>query len=51
MTYGYKVKGDQDEIVALVRRVLHDTTQTTRQGAYLVDIIPQRMIHVNKAVF
>jgi hypothetical protein len=46
LTYGYKVKGDQDELVSLVQQVMHDTDQTGRQGGYLADLIPQSTFYV-----
>jgi hypothetical protein len=50
-TYGYNVKGDQDELVILARQVMHDADQTGRPGAYLVDVIPQSMLLIGRKLF
>jgi hypothetical protein len=48
MTYGYSIKANQDELVTLVHEVMHNADKAGRQGAYLADLIPQRMLHVSK---
>jgi hypothetical protein len=48
MTYGYSIKAEQDELVPLVHQVMHDLDKAGKPGAYLVDLIPQRMFYVTR---
>lgn len=42
MVYGYKVKDETDELVALVDLATDQFSQMSAPGAYLVDVFPAR---------
>lgn len=43
ITYGYEVKSDNDEMVALVNCAMEELSVASTPGQFLVDIIPMRM--------
>ena len=43
ITYGYEVKKEDDEMVALVNCAMEELSVASTPGQFLVDIIPMRM--------
>ncbi len=42
ITYGYKVRGDDDHLIQIVDKAMADFTEASAPGTYLADIFPFR---------